>query len=81
MQLMLTHHVHSAYSVDLKCTEDNKPRQISTARELLKPGASLGYKFRSSLCETELLHGGQPRQHKRDSTADVMARRKHRESQ
>lgn len=73
MQLMLTHHVRSAYSVGLKCTEDNKLQQISTAKELLKPGGSLGYKFNSSLCVMELLHAGQLCQHKRDSTADMIA--------
>lgn len=50
MVLMLTHHVHSAYSGYLKCTEDNKLQQISTAGELLKLGGSLGYKLNLEFC-------------------------------
>lgn len=45
MVVMLTYYVHSAHSGDLKRSEDNKLQQISAARELLKLGGSLGYKF------------------------------------
>lgn len=72
MVLMLTHHVHSAYSRDLKCMEDNKLQQASTARELLKLGGSLGYKFNSGLCELERLQSGELCKHNRDSTADII---------
>lgn len=73
MVLMLTHHVHSAYSGDLKCTEDNKLSQISTARDLLTLRGSLVYKLNSSLCELEHLHRGALCKHNRDSTADIIA--------
>lgn len=70
--LMLTHHVHSAYFGNLKCTEDNKLPQISTARELLKLGGSLGYEFNLSLCELERLHRGALCKHIRDSAAAII---------
>jgi len=68
---MVTHHVHSAFSGDLKRAGDNKLEQVSIAKELLKLGSSPEYKLNSSLKELEHLHGGPLCQHKEDFSADI----------
>lgn len=71
MVLMLSHKAaQSAYSGDLKCTEDNNLQQIWAAWELLELGGSLGYELNSGLCEVEHLHRGALCKHNRDPTAD-----------